>query len=48
MTNFWLAKKNEEKWLKVVRWGQRNKIKVEEISKNQIIEILRSSKAEIL
>ena len=48
MTNFWLAKENEEKWLKVVRWAQKNRIKVEDLSKNQIEEILKSSRAEIL
>lgn len=42
MTNFNLAKENEEKWLKIVRWAQKNKIKVEEINDAQVKEILKN------
>lgn len=36
--NFWLARRHEKNILKVMEWAQRNSIKIEDLTAQQIIE----------
>lgn len=47
MKNYWLSvdtREKDEKWLKVVRWAQKNKILVEHLTESQISEVLKSDR----
>jgi hypothetical protein len=41
MSNFWLIKEKETVYLRIVKWAQRNNIRVEFVTKQQIIEVLK-------
>lgn len=42
--NFWLLKHDEKSILKIVQWAQKNGIKVESLSKQDIIQALKEEK----
>jgi hypothetical protein len=41
MSNFWLIKEKEPVYLRIVKWAQKNDIKVESVTKQQILEVLK-------
>ncbi len=41
MSNFWVIQERQHAYLKVVKWAQRNNIKVETLTKDQIISVLK-------
>ena len=41
MSNFWLIKEREYAYLKVIKWAQRNHIRIESLTKRQIIDVLK-------
>lgn len=41
MSDFESLKEKEGSYLRVIRWAQRNKIKVENLTSSQILEVLR-------
>jgi hypothetical protein len=42
--NFWLQKRREKNLLKVVEWAQKNGRKVESLTKEEILEAMRSQR----
>lgn len=44
LINFWLLKAKEKNLLKIVDWAQRNQRKVEELTKSDMREALRSQR----
>ena len=44
LNNIWLLKAKEKSLLKIVEWAQANKKKVENLTKSDIIEALRSQR----
>jgi hypothetical protein len=42
--NYWLLKKEEKSILKIVHWSQRNKIKVESLTKKEMLCALKEEK----
>jgi hypothetical protein len=42
--NFWLLKRREKNLLKVVEWAQKNGRKVESLTRDEIIEAMRSQR----
>lgn len=40
--NFWLAKQNEKNILKVVEWAHRQEIKIENLTKDNIVEAMKA------
>lgn len=41
MSNFWLIKEKEYLYLKVVKWAQRNRVKIESLTQQQIADVLK-------
>lgn len=41
MSKYWLLKEKEAGYLRIIRWAQRNQVKVEELTIQQIIDVLR-------
>lgn len=41
MSNYWLLKEKEAGYLRIIRWAQKHKIKIEFLNRCQIIEVLR-------
>jgi hypothetical protein len=41
MANYWLLLEHQAAYLRVVRWAQKNRIKVEDLTYAQINEVLR-------
>jgi DNA repair photolyase len=44
MKNFWLIKRKEKLMIRVVQWAQRNKMKVELLTKQDILNALKEDK----
>jgi hypothetical protein len=42
--NYWLLQKEEKFILKIVQWSQRNKIKVESLTKKEMLCALKEEK----
>ena len=40
--NYWLAKSNEKNILKVVEWAHRQKVKIENLTKDNIIDAMQA------
>jgi hypothetical protein len=41
LRNFWLVKAKEKNLLKIVEWAQRNGLKVENLTRKEVIEALK-------
>jgi hypothetical protein len=41
MSNFWIVRQKQYAYLKVVKWAQRNKVKIETLTKQQIVDVLK-------
>lgn len=41
MSNFWLIKEREAIYLRIIRWAQRNRVKVEALTQSEICEVIK-------